>query len=36
MENIHKLPKKVDSTHHLIGRGWVKGVIALEDGGVMG
>ena len=28
--------KKVGSTHHLIGRGWVNGVIALEDGGAMG
>jgi hypothetical protein len=28
--------KKVESTHHLIVRGWVKGVFALEDGGAMG
>jgi hypothetical protein len=32
----HNLPKKVESTHHLIVRGWVKGVFALEDGGTMG
>jgi hypothetical protein len=28
--------KKVDSTHHLIGHGWVKGIFALKDGGAMG